>query len=143
MSAKMTCVVGVLTLAACATASPVISKLDASLKKFTPVPEVAALYIYRNESLRSAVPVAVEIDGKPFGSTAAKTYLYIELEPGKHTVTSKAENTDMLEINMEGGELYYIWQEVNAGVLSVRTKLHVVDAAQGKKGVRESQLVPP
>ena len=82
----------------------------------------------------------VAVDGKPIGQTAAKTYLYKELTPGKHTVTSSAENTDSVDIDAKPGTLSYIWQEVKMGVLYARTQLHLVSEAEGKKGVLESSL---
>ena len=82
----------------------------------------------------------VEVDGKPLGQTAAKTYFYTELAPGKHLITSKSENSDTLEINALPGKLYYIWQEVKMGVLYARTKLHLIDDAEGQRGVLETQL---
>jgi len=88
----------------------------------------------------AAIRMDVEVDGKPIGQSAAKTYFYTELPPGKHTVTSKAENTDSIEIDTIAGKLYYIWQEVKMGFLYARTKLQLVSEEEGKKGVLESDL---
>lgn len=41
---------------------------------------------------------------------------------------------------MEGQNLY-VWQEVEMGVLMARTKRHLVDEEEGRKGVNECQLV--
>ena len=95
-------------------------------------PDSAGLYIDRDESMGAAVRMDVEVDDKPLGQAAARTYFYAELKPGKHTVTSKAENTDTLEPDALPGKLYYVWQEVKMGLLYARTRLHPVDAAQGK-----------
>lgn len=115
-------------------------KQDTALKNFEAPANTAGVYIYRNESIASAVKMEVEIDGKPIGQTAAKTYLYKELSPGKHTISSKAENTDSLEIDSKVGTLSYIWQEVTMGFMFARTKLHLVGDAEGQKGVLESKL---
>lgn len=88
----------------------------------------------------ASVKMDVEVDGKPIGQTAANTFLYKAVAPGKHTITSKAENTDTVEIDAKPGTLHYVWQEVKVGVLYARTKLHLVDEAQGKKGVTETKL---
>jgi hypothetical protein len=82
----------------------------------------------------------VEVDGKPVGQTAAKTYFYKEVAPGKHMVTSKSENTDSIEVDTVAGKLYYIWQEVKMGLLYARTKLTLVSEEEGRKGVLECQL---
>jgi hypothetical protein len=69
------------------------------------------------------------------------TYLYQELTPGRHKVTSHAENEDTLELDAKPGTLIYVWQEVKMGLLSARSKLHLAAEEQGRKGVLESRLV--
>lgn len=130
----------VLNLVGCASVPMGDAKQDAALKTFAEKPDVAGVYIYRNESMGGAVRMDVDVNGKPLGQTAAKTYFYTEVAPGKNTVTSKSENTDTLEIDTVAGKLYYVWQEVKMGVLYARTKLHLVSEEEGKKGVLESQL---
>lgn len=129
-----------LSLVGCASVPLGDAKQDAALKSFVGKPGVSGVYIYRNESIGGAVRMEVDVDGKPLGKTAAKTYFYTELAPGKHTVTSKAENDDTLQFETAAGKLYYVWQEVKMGVLYARTKLHLVAEDEGKKGVLESQL---
>ncbi len=130
-------------LAGCASVPMGDPQRDAALKTFSTKPDVAGVYIYRNESFGAAVRLDVEVDGKPLGQTAAKTYLYTELPPGKHTVTSKGENTDSIEVDTLPGKLYYIWQEVKLGVLYARTKLHLMPEAEGRQGVLETKLAAP
>lgn len=113
---------------------------DMALKKFQAPQSQAGIYIYRNESFGAAVTMDVEIDGKQIGSTAANTYLYKIVKPGKHTITSKAENDDTIEVNVKAGTLSYIWQEVKMGFLFARTKLNLVNDTTGKKGVLETSL---
>ena len=113
---------------------------DATLKAFTIAPDRAGIYVYRNESMGAAIKMDVAIDGVDIGQTAAKTYLFTEVAPGFHTIVSRSENTDTVGIEVSPGTLTYIWQEVKMGALYARTKLHVVDEAQGRKGVQESKL---
>ena len=133
-------VIFALGLGGCASVPMGDPKEDAAAKEFKAKPKVSGLYIYRNESMGAAVKMDVEVDGKMLGESAAQTYFYTEVAPGKHTVTSKAENTDTLEINTVAGKLYYIWQEVKMGFLYARTQLHLVNETEGQKGVRESKL---
>ena len=129
-----------LALFGCASVPMGDAAKDADLKSFTARPGMAGLYIYRNENFGGAIRMDVEVDGKPIGQTAAKTYFYKEVAPGKHTVTSKSENTDTLEVETVAGKLYYIWQEVKMGLLYARTKLSLVSEEEGRKGVLESSL---
>jgi Protein of unknown function (DUF2846) len=115
-------------------------KQDAALKTFTLPTDKAGIYIYRNESMGGAVKMDVAIDGQALGQTLKKTYLYKEVAPGKHTISSVAENTDTLDIDAKPGTLSYVWQEVKMGVMYARTKLSLMSAEEGKKGVLETEL---
>ena len=86
-------------LVGCASVPMGDAQADAAAKKFAPQSNKAGIYIYRNESMGGAVTMDVEVDGKPVGQTASKTYLYTQVAPGRHTITSKAENTDSLTID--------------------------------------------
>jgi hypothetical protein len=127
-------------LAGCASVPMGDSKKNAELKTFATKPGVATLYVYRNESMGAAIKMDVSVDGKVLGQTAAKTYFHTELTPGKHIITSAAENTDLLEIDVVAEKLYFVWQEVKMGVLYARNKLQLVSEAVGKQGVLESNL---
>jgi hypothetical protein len=127
-------------LVGCASVPMGDARQDTALKTFAVPADKAGVYIYRNESLGGAVKMDVKVDSNSIGQTAANTYLYKELAPGKHTITSEAENTDSMEIDVKSGTLSYIWQEVKMGILYARTKLHLVGEAEGKKGVLETKL---
>lgn len=127
-------------LAGCASVPMGDPAKDQELKKFSAKPETSGIYIYRNEMFGGAIKMDVEVDGKPIGQTGAKTYLYSEIQPGQHIITSKAENTDSIQITTLPGKLYYIWQEVKMGILYARNKLHAMSEDEGKKGVLETNL---
>ena len=86
----------------------------------------------------AAIAMDVAIDGTTVGQTGANTYLYKEVTPGKHTV--KSQNEDKLDVDVAPGTVAFVWQEVKMGMMSAGSKLHLVDAAQGKKGVAETAL---
>jgi hypothetical protein len=113
---------------------------DSTLKTFAVAPDKAGLFIYRNESVALAAKMDVQLDGTPLGHTAAKTYLYTSVAPGKHIITSSAEKTDTLEVDIKAGELTYIWQEIRFEELSWRVKLHLMREEEGRKGVIECKL---
>lgn len=132
-----------LLMSGCASVPMGDPKQDAALKTFTVSKDKAGIYIYRNESMGAAVRMDVAIDGQPIGRTAAKTYFYKEVAPGKHVVTSTAENTDTIEVEAKPGTLTFIWQEVKMGLLYARNKLHLVSEDEGKRGVQETSLAAP
>lgn len=127
-------------LAGCSSVPMADAPQDQAAKTFKADAAKSGIYIYRNELLGGAVKMDVSIDGQPVGATKAKTYLFKQVEPGKHTIVSEAENTSVLELDTKPGMLYYIWQEVKMGVMYARNKLQQVSDAQGQAGVMESQL---
>lgn len=115
--------------------------LDAKAKSFSTKPGKAKVYVYRNQTLGENARMTVVLDGEPLGKTIAKTYVVAEVEPGKHTLESKAENDSKLEFDARGGKNYFIRQAVMEGTLSAKSRLQIVDDATGKAGVRECQLI--
>lgn len=128
------------SLAGCVSVPMAPPELDASVKKFTPPADKAGLYIFRNETLGAAVTMHVRLDNTLIGDTVGHTYLYKELAPGKHTISSDAENIDTIEVDAKPGTNIYVWQEAKMGLSYTRTKLHIVDEATGQKGVSECGL---
>jgi len=117
---------------------------DIELKRFRAPMEKAGVFIYRNEIFGAEVRMDILVDGRDVGSTAARTFVYVELEPGTHLITSKAPSgRDSIELNLTPGSLTFLWQEVKMGGYGARTKIHLVTEEQGKRGVLESLLVVP
>lgn len=117
------------------------AKQDTALKVFMVSADRSGIYVYRTGSILGAmVKMDVTVDGMFIGQTASNTYLYKEVIPGKHTVTSKAENTDSIDIEAMPGTLIYLRQEVQMGILYARNKLRLVDEVAGKKGITETNL---
>ena len=134
--------VAIASLTACASVPMGTPSQDAALKKFEPVEGKAAVYIYRNEMMGMTSRLEVLVNGGDVGSTKGLTYLRLELPPGRHKLTSRAEFSDSMRIDVEAGRVYYVWQEVKAGGWwGPTSKLHLVDAAIGQAGVRECGLV--
>lgn len=113
---------------------------DLSLKEFSVPKDKAGVYVFRNQIKGNILIMDVDIDGQQLGRTQWETYLYQELTPGKHTITSRASNVDSIEIEVQAGTLTYVWQEVIFGLPTARSKLHVVNEKKGQKGVLESSL---
>lgn len=128
-------------LTGCGTLQMADEQHDAASKAFVAAPDKAGVYIYRNEHMGGAFTMRVSIDGKEVARTGAMTYVYCQVAPGLHKVTSHAENDDSIEFEAKPGTLTYIWQEVKMGLLSARSKLHLVAAERGRNGVRETRLV--
>jgi hypothetical protein len=120
---------------------PMMSQADdQAAKAFTAPPsDRAHVYVYRNENFGGAVKLGILMDGFMAAESAAKTFVLLPVAPGRHLVTSVAENRDELPLDAVAGQNYFVWQEVKMGVWSARSKLSLVDEATGKAGVSECQ----
>jgi hypothetical protein len=128
----------------CASVNMADPAQDAARKSFTAPADKAGIYIYRNETMGAAVKMPVTVNGQMVGQTAANTYLYQEVAPGKVKVESLTEGKEnTLEFEAKAGTLSYIWQEVKMGMWAAASKLHLVSAEQGQKGVKETRLIAP
>lgn len=128
-----------LVMTGCAVPMAAFDK-DADAKSFTVAPGKANLYVYRNEMLGGGIRMPVELNGKPAGTTGPNTYLAYELDPGRHTLVSRAENESRLELELNAGKNYYVWQEVKIGFIIYRNKLQLMPEGLGKVGVMETKL---
>ena len=131
----------VLLLSGCASVPMASLDQDAKAKDFSPIPNKAALYIYRNENFGAAIPVMVSVNGKALGQTAAKTYFRLNLIPGKYNIQSHAENVSSLPLTAEAGKNYFVWQEVKMGMWMARSLLQQTNETTGRAGVMESKLI--
>jgi len=131
----------VVFLTGCASVPMASVERDNEAKTFAVKADKSNIYIYRNESFGAAVKMEVLLDGNLIGQTAAQTYFRLEVPPGQHTLISKAENDDVLNLNTEAGKNYFVWQEVKMGLLYARTMLHLSDEVSGKTAVSDCKLV--
>lgn len=132
----------IMLLTGCAVSVPMASiEQDAKAKEFSPTQNKASLYIYRNESIGMAIPMTVSVNGKTLGQTAAQTYFWLNVTPGKYNVQSHTENLSNLSLSLEAGRNYFVWQEVKIGMLTPKSLLQRVDDNAGHAGVTESKLI--
>ena len=128
-------------MSGCASVPMASDEKDVAAKTFRVQPGKSNIYVYRNESMGGAVKMEIDLDGKQVGTTAAKTYLLLTVNPGKHTLVSHAESDDSLVVDTQAGKNHFVWQEVKMGVLYARSKLRPVDEQTGKTGVGECKLI--
>jgi hypothetical protein len=114
---------------------------DTAAKSFATKPGKANIYVYRNETMGAAIKMPVALNGKLVGDTASKTYMVIEVPPGKHTITSKTENDSAVTVDAAAGRNYFLWQEVKMGFATARSNLQQVDENAGRAGVQECKLI--
>lgn len=128
-------------LSGCATVPMASAEDEARMKSLAPAPGAALVYVYRNESMGYSVHMDVSLDEVPYGQTVAKSFLVWEVRPGRHTIRSAAENDSTLTLSATPGRRYFVWQEVNMGLMYARSTLHEVSEDEGQRGVDECHLI--
>lgn len=136
----VTALAAVVLASGCASVQMASEQQDTAAKSYAVKPGTANIYVYRNEQMGAAIKMPVAINGKLVGDTAAKTYLLLQVPPGRHELVSKTENDATLAVNAEAGRNYFVWQEVKMGMMQARSLLHLVDEPTGKAGVAECKL---
>lgn len=125
----------------CASVNMAPASQDSRAKNFKPETDQATIYVYRNETFGAAVKMPVLLNGYHVADTIANSYLAMSVSAGNYQVTSKTENDSSLDLKVESGKNYFVWQEVKMGVWSGRSQLQVVSEEKGKAGVLECKLV--
>ncbi len=128
-------------LTGCASVPMASLDQDAKAKDFTPRPDKATLFIYRNETFGAAIPITVSVNDRTIGQTASKTYFRFNVNPGRYKIKAHAENVAELSVDAIAGRNYFIWQEMKMGMWSARANLTQVDDSSGRAGVSESKLI--
>jgi hypothetical protein len=126
----------------CASVPMAGANADAAAKTFVdPTDGRANLYVYRNESFGAAIKMTLLLDNMAIGDTAAHTYVFQQITPGKHVLVSKTEKDASLEIDTQAGMNYFVWQEVKMGAFAARSALHSVDSKTGEDAVKGCKLI--
>ena len=110
---------------------------DAIQEPYAVAPENAHLYIYRKQSATADVRMDVRLDGTPLGHTDAMTYVHTPVAPGSHVVTSGAERSDALEVDIKPGSKVYVKQDVETWAESPQVRFHLVTEEEGRSGLLE------
>lgn len=133
--------VGALFVSGCASVPMASATADSAAKSFATDPAKANVYIYRHENFGAAIKMPVLIDNVAVGDTAANTYIFKQVEPGKHVITSKTENDATLTVDAKAGSNHFVWQEVKMGMFAARSELHLVEEDKARKDMAECKLV--
>ncbi len=132
--------IGFAIVSGCASIKQAPLSADTEAKEFAPKPDVAQVYVYRNETLGAALSMPVTVDGKLAGNTGPNSFFKFDLSPGKHVITSQGDESE-ITLETKAGELYFVWQEVKMGVFSGGSKLQLVEPEVGMEGVRECRMI--
>jgi len=127
----------------CAPSIPMAPNKDDLIRKqfTTPDKNKAGIYVYRNSFAGSALIKVVYIDDKVLGSIANETYLYAEVTPGKHKLSTTSEfSPNDIYINTIGGKNYYFNHYIKLGLIVGGANMELVSAETAQKEILECKL---
>lgn len=132
-------------LAGCATVPMASPGSDAEGKRFdAPAPGQSVLYLYRNSLLGSEVAFNLADNQQPIGTLADKTWIRVEVAPGRHVITCTAPSYAPLTqtaaqaatVDLAPGETRFLEVDVWPGLpLNPRCRATEVSADLGRAGV--------
>ena len=109
-----------------------------------PDKDKAIVYVVRPSSLGGLIRFNVFLNDQEanseMGYTRGTQYIYFDVTPGKHKIYSKAENWAETDVGAKTGDLIFIQQDANIGVIMARNNIFKIDELQGKYNVKTLTL---
>ena len=124
--------------------SPEAMKAEVAGYKLPKLPEAgqAMVYVVRPSSLGTLIRFNVFLNDKEasseMGYTRGSQYIYFSVPPGSHQVYSKAENWAEQLVNVKAGDVIFIQQEAQMGVIMARNALMQLDPVTGTYHVKNT-----
>ena len=100
-----------------------------------PAPGRALIYFARTQTMGYAVKVKLYSDGHFVGLIMSKTYVPVEVNPGKHEFIVEAENAGFLEAEVAPDKFYVVQVAMHMGAMKARTHFEV--ARTGSEAMQE------
>lgn len=124
----------------CETTPLMSDALDQEGKRFAPAPGKAHIYVVRPSVVGGRFLWGVQVDGRPVGALAARTYLLLEVEPGAHEVTAvTAENRHTIAVTANPGENHFVEAVSTMGWAQSRAELRTLPQEQGKATIHNAR----
>jgi hypothetical protein len=100
-------------------------------------PDKALVYVVRPTGFGGAVRSFFFCDDEPLGINQGSSYFFAAIAPGTRAFWSDAESPEMLRLNVEAGQVYYIQQHVDLDALHARTRLELLDDMTGPQALAQ------
>jgi hypothetical protein len=130
-------------LGGCTPASHSIAPLEqtAQARLFEPVPDQSVIYLLRDFGDIWTGHVQVLLNGREMGSTAPDTYFRWQVAPGEHLIVSATTPPAVLKLKTAPGGVYFVWQDINPGLLRTRSDLRQVDSTTARLVMGDAVLL--
>ena len=144
---KTTAVVSIALLYGCASA-PSMEAMQAEVAQYSlpkaPVADKGLVYVVRPSNAGMMVRFNVFLDDQEadseMGYNRGNQYIYFYVTPGTPVIRSKAENWAEVTVTAKAGEVIYLKQEVEVGVVMARNSLKVLNDVEGRYLVKDAAL---
>lgn len=120
----------VLTFVGCAPTYMVAKEPCIDVRGVIPSPGKSALVVGRTTTFGGGVNIENFLDKQFIGTTKGRSFFVSSVEPGRHYVTSQAENLDTVLLNFEPDKTYYLLNSIRMGVLFARSKYYLMEGQQ-------------
>lgn len=130
------------------TTLPSYEKMKAETEGFVlpklPEEGKAIVYVVRPATVGGLIRFNVFVDDKEasseMGYTRGSQYIYFNLSPGEHNILSKAENWAQTPVTAKAGDIIFIQQNAEMGVLMARNTIAKIEEVEGKYHVKTLKL---
>lgn len=120
-----------------------------SARQYVPLPDIskpvdsqnARIFVLRPTAFGSAVYMKITENILDIGLTGANSFLVWDRAPGHASIGGEAENDDVVDVQVVGGETYYVQQHVRMGIISARNDLELLSKDEGEKLLKKCK--PP
>lgn len=132
----------------CAAQAPSTANMQADLQGYSlpqqPEEDQGLVYVVRPEMIGTLVRFNVFVDNQApeseVGYTRGSQHIYFPVEPGQHTIFSKAENWASIDIDVAPGNTVFVRQHPKMGFVMARNNLSLMDELEGQYFVKETSL---
>lgn len=116
---------------------------DNEAKQFKIKKDMAGLYVYRNQEMRSDLKMEIFLNGKLVAKNAYKTYVYLELKPGKYLLKETSNsNSSYLDLDLKPGTNTFVQQTfISEALFSYSSRLTKVHPLEGKDSIKKCDRI--
>lgn len=104
----------------------------------------AIVYVVRPSSLGTFIRFNTFIDNNnpksEVGYTRGGQYIHFDITPGKHTILSQAENLASINLSAKAGDVLFVKQTPQMGIIMARNSLSEISECEGKYHVKHLDI---
>lgn len=114
------------------------SEAVARARQFEARPGLCGVYVFRDEEEHGTEYTDVFVDDRRVGMSHGKSFRLEWLEPGEHTLVSRAVHASRLALDAQPGELVFVRERMQVPSSSAHAEpvLELVDPALGRQAVQ-------